>query len=282
MAVGARAFASGFRIQRDLPYVLPANPLQSLDVYAPPGAGPRPVVIWVHGGGWARGDKAEDMEVKPRAFVAKGYVLVSVNYRLLPAVTLAEMAGDVAKSVRWLREHAHEYGGDPNSIFLVGHSAGAQLVALVCTDESYLKAEGLSLDAIKGCVPIDGGTYYPPLEIDTAEPRTADSFRLKFPDGKSQRALSSVLHVAPGKGIPPFLILYVADEPRSGTRLQSEILAEALRESDIPVKVIGAVGKKHVTINTDLGLPGDPPTRAIFEFLAQSGGSGSLGDRERH
>ena len=73
------------------------------------------------------------------------------------------MAGDVAKSIRWVHDHASQYGGDPNNMFVMGHSAGAQLAAQVCTDDRYLKAEGLSLAIIKGCVPVDGDTYDVPL-----------------------------------------------------------------------------------------------------------------------
>lgn len=69
------------------------------------------------------------------------------------------MTGDIAKAIRWIHEHAKEFGGDPNSIFVMGHSAGAHLAALVCTDERYLKAEGLSFSIIKGCVPVDVGVY---------------------------------------------------------------------------------------------------------------------------
>ena len=69
----------------------------------------------------------------------------------------------------------------------MGHSAGAQLAALVCTDKRYLKTEGLTLSIIKGCVPIDGGTYDVPMQIAAVDQRTADVFRRKFGDEKSQR-----------------------------------------------------------------------------------------------
>ena len=124
---------------------------------------------------------------------------------------------------------------------------------------------------IKGCVPIDGDSYYVALQIDTSEPsRAADYLRQGWGDPQSQKAFSSVLRVTRNKGIPPFLILHVADHPEPatpGTQLQSEILAEALRQANVPVEVVPAAGKKHLTIFTDLGLPGDKPTQAVFEFL---------------
>ena len=118
-------------VKRDIPYVKDADKLQTLDVYAPSGAKGLPVVVWIHGGGWQTGDKADVYE-KPKVFTGKGYILVSVNYRLLPKVDMGTLTGDVAKSVRWVHDHIAEHGGDPKRLFIMGHSAGAQLAALLC------------------------------------------------------------------------------------------------------------------------------------------------------
>ena len=147
----------------------------------------------------------------------------------------------------------------------MGHSAGAQLAALICTDESYLKAEGLSLALIKGCVAVDGNTFDVPLQIQTVEQKRADIYKKKFGDADSQKELSPVSHVAKGKDIPPFLILHVADHPE--TKAQAQQLAKALQEAGISAKAYPAEGKTHDTINADLGLPDDKPTQALFEFL---------------
>jgi acetyl esterase/lipase len=265
LLLASAAFAAEPKVHRDLAYSEPTNGRQTLDVYAPPEGRGHPVVVWVHGGGWQAGDKAE-VHTKPQAFVAKGFVFVSVNYRLLPdRVTIRQMAQDVAKAVRWVHDHAQGYGGDPGTIFVMGHSAGAQLAALVCTDDRYLKAEGLSPAAVRGCVPVDGDTYDVPLQIQTVEQRRADIYRQKFGDVASQTDLSPVTHVAGGKRIPPFLILHVADHPE--TRGQSQRLAGALRAAGVPATAYPAEGKTHGTINTDLGKPDDKPTVALFEFL---------------
>ena len=252
------------KVHRDLPYAGTKHERQALDVYAPADGKGHPVVFWIHGGGWQAGDKGE-VDAKPRAFVDKGFVFVSVNYRLLPEATIKQMAGDVAKAIRWTHEHAREYGGDPDTIFVTGHSAGAQLAALVCTDASYLKAEGLPLSSVKGCIPVDGDTYEVPVQIATVEERRATSYRKKFGDEASQKDLFPVTHVARSKGIPPFLILHVADHPE--TRGQSGRLVAALRESGIPATTYPAEGKVHVSINSDLGPADDKPTKALFEFL---------------
>jgi arylformamidase len=261
--------AASQQVHRDLAYAEPKNSRQMLDVYAPADGSNRPVIFWIHGGGWQKGDKSE-MHAKPQAFVERGFVFATTNYRFIPHVTMQQIAGDVAKSIRWVHDHARKYGGDPDTIFVMGWSAGAQLAALICTDDRYLKAEGLSLASIKGCVPVDADTFYPALQIDTVEARPGakrpSSYRTKFPEG-NDRELSSVLYVAKDKGIPPFLILHIASHPESGTAIQALVLANALQVAGVPVQVVAAEGKTHNTLDSDLGLPEDKPTKAVFDFV---------------
>jgi arylformamidase len=258
------ALAADPRVQRDVAYVAPKNERQTLDVFAPAEGKDHPIVFWIHGGGWQSGDKT-DVQKKPQAFVDKGFVFVSTNYRLLPNATIKEMAGDIAKSIRWVHDHAQEYGGDPNTFLVMGHSAGAQLAALLCTDDSYLKAEGLSLSIVKGCVPVDGDTYDVPMQIADVGQRRGDLYKKKFGEIDSQKDLSPVTHVAKGKGIPPFLILHVADHPE--TKAQAQRLAKALQEAGVPVTTYPAADKDHTRINADLGVTDDKPTEALFEFV---------------
>src|SRR5262249_42841804 len=175
----------------------------------------------------------------------------------IPKATIKQMCEDVAKAIRWIHDHAGEYGGDPNTIIVMGHSAGAQLAALVCTDDRYLKAEKLPLSTIKACVPVDGDTYDVALQIATVEAKRAAIYRIKFADENLQRDLSSVTHVSKGNNIPPFLILHVADHPE--TKAQSQRLAKALQAAGVSAQAYPADGKNHTTINNDLGLPGDGP-----------------------
>jgi arylformamidase len=253
------------KVHRDLAYAGPKGERQTLDVYAPSGGKNHPVVVWIHGGGWQAGDKKE-VHAKPRAFTDKGFVFVSVNYRLLPKASIKQMAGDVAKAIRWTHDHAKDYGGDPRTMFVMGHSAGAQLAALVCTDDRYLKAEKLSLSVIKACVPVDGDTYDVPMQIETVEKRRADHYKRHFGDVESQKDLSPVTHVAKGKKIPPFLILHVADHPE--TKGQSQRLVKALQGVGVSARAYPAKGKTHITLDSDIGKPDDEPTKALFEFLA--------------
>jgi len=260
-------------VKRNIPYAEPANERQMLDVYAPENARDLPVAFWIHGGGWQGGDKMS-AHAKPKAFVDKGYVFVSTNYRLLPNVDMETIVRDVAKSIRWVHDHIAEYGGDPKRLVVMGHSAGAQLAALICTDDRYLKAEGLTLAIIKGCVPVDGDTYDVPLMIETGaarrkalgQPNPKFGHYEKFgSDPVKHRNFSAVNHVARDKGISPFLLLYVADHP--DTSAQAKRLGSALNEAGIAAKLFGAKDTEHSKINENLGLPDDPATKAMFEFV---------------
>ncbi len=268
--------AWGQEVKRDVPYATPALERQVLDIYAPSRAKGLPVVFWVHGGGWQAGDKS-GVQLKPQAFVDKGFVFVSTNYRLLSNVEMGAIVRDIAKSIHWVHDHIAEHGGDPNRIFVMGHSAGAQLAALVCTDDRYLKAEGLSLAIIKGCVPVDGDTFDVPAIIETAEtrrrvhgqPQAKFGHREKFGnDPEKHRDFSAVTHVAKDKGIPPFLIMHVAEHP--DTSAQAQRLADALKNAGVPVKLHGARESTHNKINADIGLADDPGTQALFEFVAEA------------
>jgi len=153
-----------------------ANPnLKQLDVYRPDDAQPgdlRPVVIYVHGGGWMNGDKSNKMAFKPRLFTDAGYVFVSVNYRLSPDVIstdpsdfdpgrlkFPEHPRDVAESIAWVSRNIASRGGDPDALLLLGHSAGAHLVSLVGTNPAFLDEFGASLRQVLGVVPLDAGAF---------------------------------------------------------------------------------------------------------------------------
>jgi acetyl esterase/lipase len=259
------------RIKRDIAYAEPRNERQLLDVYAPASGSNLPVVVWVHGGGWMQGSK-EAVDHKPVAFMEKGFVFVPVNYRFVPQVSMDTIVRDVAKSVGWVHANIAEHGGDPRRIFLMGHSAGAQLAALLCTDSRYIEAQGVPRTSIRGCVPVDGDTYDVPLQVATAtarrkslkQPTPKMGHPEKFGKLERQRELSAVNHVAPNRGIPPFLLLHVADH--TDTTAQAYRLWAALDQAGVPAKLFGAEATDHVKLDRDLGLAGDPATKVLFEF----------------
>jgi acetyl esterase/lipase len=272
LAFAANALAQS--VKSNIPYVENGHARHVLDIYAPANAKNLPVVFWIHGGGWTQGDKA-GVKLKPQWFMDKGFVFVSTNYRLLPEVDMGTLIRDVAKAFGWMEKHIAEYGGDPKRVLVGGHSAGAQLAAIICTDDRYLKAEGATFDCLIGCLPVDGDTYDVPAIIETAEtrlrvhhlPPRVNGHREKF-GGTPEKHIdfSAVTHVAKGKGIPPFLILHVAAHP--DTSAQAARLGNALKEAAVPTTVFGAKDTSHVKLNDDLGLPDDPATKALASFVS--------------
>jgi acetyl esterase/lipase len=267
--------ASAQKLTSDIPYVESGHKRQVLDIYMPEDAEGKslPVMFWIHGGGWQVGDKS-DVGLKPKVLTERGFVFVSINYRLLPEVTMDDLIRDVAKSLGWVHRNIAKHGGDPKRIFVGGHSAGAQLAALICTDDRYLKQEGVTFDVLKGCVPVDGDTYDIPKIIMTAEHRQTlyggkmytFGHRQKFGNDPEKHVdFSAVTHVEKGKGIPPFLLLYFPGNP--DTRAQAETLATKLNVAEIPVTAFGMSDTNHSRLNNNLGKPDDPATEAFYKFL---------------
>ena len=263
------------KLSADIPYVDGGHQRQVLDVYSPerPAAEKLPVMFWIHGGGWQVGDKS-DIDQKPKVLTERGMVFVSTNYRLLPDVTMDVLTRDVAAALGWVHRNIAKYGGDPQRIFVAGHSAGAQPAALLCIDDRYLKAQHVSFDVLKGCIPVDGDTYDIPKIIMTAELRQmlyggkqpTFGHRQKFGNDPEKHVdFSAVTHVAQGKSIPPFLLLYFSGNP--DTTAQAQRLAAVLKAADIPAQAFGKSDTNHGRLNDDLGTPDDPATQELFKFL---------------
>ncbi|MEO2015715.1 MAG: alpha/beta hydrolase [Fuerstiella sp.] len=263
------------KLTADIPYVQNGHERHVLDIYTPEKTTDNslPVMFWIHGGGWQQGDKT-DVGLKPQVLTERGFVFVSTNYRLLPDVKMDVLIRDVAKSFGWVHRNIAKYGGDPKRIFVGGHSAGAQLAALICTDDRYLKDEGVSFDVLRGCVPVDGDTYDIPKIIMTAEHRQTlyggkmytFGHRQKFGNDPEKHVdFSAVTHVANDKGIPPFLLLYFPGNP--DTRAQARRLEAVLKESRIPAKSHGKRDSNHSRLNNELGKPDDPATQEFYKFL---------------
>lgn len=271
--------AGVYTVVRDITYAAD-HERQKLDVYAATAATEQPVMVFIHGGGWSIGDK-KNAGTKPAYFTGEGYVFVSVNYRLSPEVVHPAHVEDVARAIAWVHDSIASYGGDPDRIVVMGHSAGAHLAALVSTNAAPLSAAGKPLDTIKGTILLDGAGYDIPRQMRFAGREMRDMYIQAFTSDEAvQRDASPIHHVAPDKGIPPFLLIHVAD--RWAARVQSENLAEALRDANVSATVHAADGKTHMTVNRDITVNGEPMNEELKRFLAPllgSDGGGQLNER---
>lgn len=239
-------------------------------LYWPGADADAPLVVFVHGGGWSRGDMSMMAGSDKLAhWQAAGYAVASVNYRLVPEATVEQQADDVAEALAHLRRHADSLGFDASRIALSGHSAGAHLVALVGTDPQYLRGAGLSFADLSGVLLLDGAAYDVPRQMTGGNRLMQGRYRDAFgEEPQRQRALSPTLHAA-APDAPEFLILHV--QRRDG-REQSEALGEALHEAGTPARVQGFSGRGlrgHMEINRRLGDPGYPATQVVDRWLAR-------------
>ena len=234
---------------------------QSLDIYIRGGLSDAPVVLYVHGGGWIRGDKARAL-FKPAALVPDGHLLASMNYRFHPQASLAEMAQDVATAAAWLRRHAAKYGGDPSRLVLMGHSAGGHLVSVVATNPAFMEAVGASLGDLAAVVAIDTAMLNVPMRMETAG---SSQYRVFGRDPDAWIPVSPWHHVTQGSGVPPFLLL-IADG-RAVSREQAAAMRDKLLGAGIEASTFEAEGRAHMPLDTYIGVDGDESTRILSEFL---------------
>lgn len=236
----------------------------SLDIYASPNASDAPVIVFVHGGGWSQGDKA-GVYLKPEHFIPAGYVFVSINYRLVPDIAFPDNVQDVADAIAWVRANIGAYGGNGEELYLMGHSAGAHLVALVATDEQYLQTAGVDLTALRGVIALDSAAY--DVVSRGERPRgLGPLYENAFGSDEAIWAMASpTLRVSADKGIPPFLLVYTgATDPRG---VETTQFAQALEDAGVRAEVTSAAGHTHASLNRQLGEAGDVPTEAVDAFL---------------
>jgi acetyl esterase/lipase len=254
-----------------------------LDLFLPKGKKDFPVIVLVHGGCWTIGDKScVGLYSAVGQFLAsRGVGAVLPNYRLWPWVKHPEQIKDVARAFAWTHQHIGDYGGDPDNLFIGGHSAGGHLAALLATDEQYLKAEGLSLKDVRGAVTVSG-VYRIPDKVEfmwtTGDSNglgvkiglTTNPFDLIFgKDPKGREAASPVCHVC--AGLPPFLILH-ADNDLPLLPEMAEEFAKALKDKKCDVELMKVEGRNHNNIMFRATSPDDPVAKATLDFIARHSG----------
>jgi acetyl esterase/lipase len=247
------------------------EPLQKLDFWrAKRARGDAPLIVFVHGGGWSRGNKDNATgRWKAVHYPQQGYAFASINYRLVPSATVEQEAQDVAMALKALLDRAAMLGIDKRRVVLMGHSAGAHLVALVGTDERFLQAAGLSFADLAGVISIDGAGYDVPAQMADAGGFMKQIYSQAFGTNvERERALSPTFH-AQAPNAPHFLLLHV--QRPDGVR-QAQEFAAALRASGTAVEEqqypgFGLMG--HMEINQRLGDPDYAATPAVDAWLAR-------------
>ncbi len=241
--------------------------LLSLDIYAPQGAKGLPVMVYVHGGFWMLGDKTHTAHM-PAFFCGHGFVFVSVNYRLSPAVKHPVHIEDVARAVAWVHDHIAQHGGDPAQILLMGHSAGGHLVALLGTDARRLGECGKPLSILRGVILLDPA----PLDIRDAvanERRTDRSFRAVFGEEPAAWAdASPIVHAARAKDLPPFQIVIASGPALAKKKSRMEVFAAVVREAGSRAEIVDASAvRNHRSLRTEFGAADDPVCKSVLEFI---------------
>jgi arylformamidase len=242
---------------------------QSLDVFTGPSLRKAPVILFVHGGSWQRGSKAA-VASKPLAFVPAGFVTVAANYRFRPNVEIGDMARDIATATAWVRQNISRCGGDPDRIILMGHSAGAHLVAVVGTDTRFLSDAGVPRASIIGVVPLDTGPYDVAKQMGNGGKdaglgaQYGTMIQMVFGSDKAKW-----LEVSPSDhvkaGLPPFLV--VSSDKRSDAKAQAIPFVEKLKASGVAAEWYEAKGLDHGGVNADVGRGDTPLTAKVLEFL---------------
>jgi acetyl esterase/lipase len=229
-----------------------------------------PLIVFVHGGGWSRGDMTMmDGSAKLSHWHSLGYAVASIDYRLVPRARVEDETADVAAAVAFLRSNAVALRFDAGRIVLVGHSAGAHLVALIGTDPKWLNGAGLTMDDVRGIVALDGAAYDVPRQLRIGARPMQKSYVQAFGDDPArQKSLSPTLQ-ADKPNSPAFLILHVQ---RPDGVAQSRALAAALRKAGTAVEIEGFAGTGlagHAAINRRLGEADYPATPVLDRWLAK-------------
>lgn len=251
----------------DIPYAkLAKEPrLNALDVYMPKKGSKSPVIIWVHGGLWAFGDKS-DVGIKPAFFTEKGFIFVSINHRLSPDIKHPGHMQDVAHALVWVYNNIVHYSGDPEKIFLMGYASGAQMSVMITVNKKYLDEAQGSLDMIKGVISVDGLGFdvakIIPDNNNKVKDWCLDTFGLTE---KEWQEASPVTHIKPGITVPPMFVAY------SGVQTPTESdalnLARKFKDSGVSIQVKSYAKKNSLSIHREFGKEGDPVGQDVLVFL---------------
>ena len=233
-----------YTVTRNIPYGAQAR--QMLDVYVPKHAvSPPAVVIFFYGGDWQTGQK-QDYRFAAEALTSRGFFAVLPDYRLYPSVMFPAFVKDGALAVRWVHDNISRFGGDPSRVFLMGHSAGAHITALLTLDPRYLGEVGMSRGDIKGTAALAGPYDFVPPSYDRRVFGMAESDTNPSPQIEP-------IHFVDGRAPPMLLLTGLSDETVQPRNTFS--LAEKIRAAGGDVRVIVYPKRGHVGIVLALAWP---------------------------
>lgn len=222
------------------------NPRQKLDVYAPhdtAGAKLKPVVVFFYGGRWDSGDRA-DYRFAAEALTSQGIVTVVPDYRVYPEVRFPDFVHDAVAAVRWTKDNAARFGGDANRLYVMGHSAGAHIAALLTLDDEYLKRVGMRPRDLRGMIGLAGPYDFLPLTNETLT---------KIFGPEEERGRSQPVNYVNGANPPMLLLVGNQDtlvEPGNTTRLAAKIVS-----AGGPVQVVEFPEYGHADMVAKLAAP---------------------------
>lgn len=238
---------------------------EQLDVYYTPDSSKNKVLIFVHGGAWLASDKSEWTTQHAMSCLERNVVNVSVNYQF--AQHPAQIT-DVSRAIKWVYDNIENYGGDKEQIYLMGYSAGAHIVSLLCTDETYLKQCDLDFNVIKGVCAYDGGNYMRQAETMIGS-NVENSFRKVFGDGEDAwKEVLPYYHIVESKNIPPFLL--IAERDGNVRQLSNQEFAQKLRDygHNVEELYVSGLDCNHIGIFTIKFFEADVQT-TLFNWILQ-------------
>ncbi len=256
-----RIFTGGDAVSLGEPAPYGEHPQQVIHLYGPPVTDDSeawPVVVFIHGGGWRAGNP-EDYAFVARNLAPEGFVVVNAGYRLGPDGKFPAMLEDGAAALAWVKANIAGYGGDPDRIYLLGHSAGAYNAAMLALDRQWLGREGLADDTIKGVVGLAGPYDFLPLDGESVELAFGDAPRIE-----------QTQPVAFARGDAPPMLLATGTADTTVKPRNSKALAEALTAGGQPTKPVLFQDLSHEAIVMALSRPferGGTVKRAILDFL---------------
>lgn len=251
--------ASG-NVVMDVPYG--ADEWQRLDIYLPgqAGASGLPVLLFLHGGSWTHGHK-EWMGFMAPSFTDLPAIFVSVGYRLVPQVRFPAPLDDTIDALAWVHANIGRHGGDPDRIFLGGHSAGGHLAALASLHRDKLAAARLAPDVVKGCFPVSATYNFAQGELEAH-----DNHLLQVPE---QAAEASPINFVAASRVPFLIAWGDADFPQ--VLRTSPDMVSALERSGAETEQLVLPGYDHFAASLAGGEPGSAWVARVRSWMLRHG-----------